>query len=175
MSSAVPPLSLGVDPLTAEAKRRIRRRRMLLAATVVIVAAVAVTLTVRSWTSGSMSAPVRPVFLHHAVTRGTLVAVNRETDVAEFRISCGWYISKGGSATAKVRPGIYSVSLRGAYINVEAGVDPAVPGSGAANHVSLASWERWTRPGWKAWLSSGSTKSYLSDGPSTDICHGVIG
>jgi hypothetical protein len=150
---------------------------MWLIATALVVTAVAVGVTLPStWrTTGAASAPGRPVLLHDAVARGTLVAVNRRTNVAEFRIWCGWHTAHG-RATTKLPPGLYRVRLRGATFNVEAGVNANVPGSGVANYESLSTWEQTEgrRPGWHAWMSL-YRQSWFSDGPSTSICQGVFG
>jgi hypothetical protein len=112
---------------------------------------------------------------------GALVAVNRQTDVAEFRISCGWYAKPGGPSdpralvpSHKLQPGLFRVSLRGGTFNIEAySVGPA---SGVANTVTLKAWERMARTGRtdSLYVPSGSAGPSLSDGSTTDICLGVL-
>jgi hypothetical protein len=114
--------------------------------------------------------------LRSAVALGTLVALDGQRSVAEFRISCGWHATKGGRATSKLRPGLFRVPLRGFGFNVE--TYPAGPASGVANEVSLSTWERWaSRSGWtgQLYVYPGLTRPWLTDGPTTDICHGVLG
>jgi hypothetical protein len=111
------------------------------------------------------------------MARGTLVSLNRWTGVAELRISCGWHV-RGQHTTTEVQPGLYRVPLRGGMINDESGVDPNVPGSGVANEMSFSRWVGGWRRGWdprgrKVWLTVHG-KSYLSDGPSWDICGGAL-
>jgi hypothetical protein len=121
--------------------------------------------------------------LRGAVALGTLVALDPKTDVAEFRIRCGWYARRGKPneqlATVpqrKLRPGLWKVALRGFAFNVE--TYPNGPASGIANPISLHAWERRVaRFGWTGslWIASGWSSPVLSDGPTTDICRGVLG
>ena len=118
-----------------------------------------------------------------AVALGTLVALDPKADVAEFRIRCGWYARRGKptdpQATMpqrKLRPGLWKVALRGFAFNVE--TYPNGPASGIANPTPLNAWERRVaRFGWTGslWLASGWSKPFLSDGPTTDICGGILG
>jgi hypothetical protein len=120
--------------------------------------------------------------LRGAVALGTLVALDPKAEVAEFRIRCGWYAGRGKPtdpqatiAVRKLRPGLWKVPLRGVVFNVE--TSPNGPASGVAHPTSLNGWERYvTRSGWTGslWLASGSKPS-LSDGPTTDICRGILG
>jgi len=174
MESAVPARPIEVDPLIAEAKRRARRRRISVVAALLVVVAVAVPLAGSLRPSGATFKPARPIVLRNAVALGTLVSINRRTDVAEFRISCGWHATRSGRATTKVPPVLYRVLLRRAAFTVESGVNPRIPGSGFATDPSLSAWERWERPGWRASLRLYKT-SWLSDGPTTNICAGVLG
>jgi hypothetical protein len=125
---------------------------------------------------GSTSIPSNLPRLRDAVALGTLVALDRRTDVAEFRISCGWHATQIGRATTKLRPGLFRVPLHSFGFNVE--TYPAGPESGVANAVSLSTWERWTSSsGWKGalYLYPGPTKRWITDGGTTDICRGVLG
>jgi hypothetical protein len=176
---------LEVDPLIAEAKQRTRRRRT----------AIAVALTVAAVAAGIRVAhrptPSLPPSRSSVPTlRGvdafvTLVAIDRRTDVAEFRVKCGVFtayasrsgdIPRGKLAQARVQPGLYRVPLRGGYFNLagqSATPSGLVPSS--ANPVTLKAWERDAPIGWKASLYAGSAGPMLSSGPATDICHGVLG
>jgi hypothetical protein len=124
--------------------------------------------------------------LRGAVALGTLVALDPTADVAEFRIRCGWYARRGKPreqlATVplrKLRPGLWRVFLHGFSFNSE--TYPNGPASGIANPTSLNVWERYVaRSGWRGTLFlasgwNGPFFPYLSDGPATDICRGVLG
>ena len=121
----------------------------------------------------SQTAPVSagPERLSNAVALGTFVSLDRRRAVATFRISCGWH-TRGWHATTRVRPGLYTVSLRGGLFNVSDPYD-------AADEIKLSSWERrYSHSRWgPASIRVGSERSgpYLSTGPTTDICHGVLG
>lgn len=134
------------------------------------------------------SVPVHPIgsgvpTLHNAVALGTLVALDPKSDVAEFRIRCGWYAARGKptdrQATMpkrKLHPGLWKVALRGFAFNIE--TYPNGPVSGVAHEASLKTWERHTaRAGWTGtlFLPFGWNEPFLSDGPTTDICRGVLG
>jgi len=172
MNSAAPTISLGIDPLIAEAKQRARRRRMLaLAAAAIAVTAFAATLTSTLRSSGPTVTSAGPAQLHNAVALGTLVAFDRRTATAVFRIACGWHF-KRYRATTQLRPGLYRISLRGGLFNVSDLYD-------AADEIKLPSWERgYSRSRWgpaSIRVGSGRSGPYLSTGPTTDICHGVLG
>jgi hypothetical protein len=121
--------------------------------------------------------------LHDAVALGTLVALDLKSDVAEFRIRCGWYAARGKPAglratvpKRKLHSGLWKVALRGFAFNME--TYPKGPASGIANPATLNIWERYAaRFGWRGtlFLAAGWSKPFLSDGPTTDICHGVLG
>ncbi len=170
-----PPLV--IDPLIAEARRRARRRYLLLLVAIAVVAVVAAFVSGTFRQSGAAPASAPPERLSNAVALGTLVSLDLRKGVGVFRISCGWH-TKDWHATTRVQPGLYSVSLRGGRFNVEI-VDPSgPPGNGVAHEENLATWERWdARPGWTASLYLGwaSRTPYFSDGPTTDICGGVLG
>jgi hypothetical protein len=121
--------------------------------------------------------------LHAAVALGTLVVLDQKSDVAEFRIRCGWYAARGKpndpQATMpkrKLHPGLWKVALRGFAFNTES--YPNGPASGIAHGTTLKTWERYViRTGWTGtlFLPSGWSKPFLSDGPTTDICRGIFG
>jgi hypothetical protein len=132
--------------------------------------------------------PSRPIeasipALRNAVALGTLVALDPRSDVGEFRIRCGWYAARGKptdpQATMpkrKLRAGLWRVALRGFAFNIE--TYPNGPVSGIAHTATLKAWERYVIVhGWKGtlFLPSGWSKPGLSDGPTTDICAGVLG
>jgi hypothetical protein len=142
-----------------------------------------------SGTDGSSGrVPVHPIAsnvraLHGAVAMGTLVALDLKSDVAEFRIRCGWYAARGKPADPqptipirRLKPGLWKVALHGFGFNIE--TYPNGPASGIAHDATLKAWERYSgRNGWTGtlFLASGWNKPLLSDGPTTDICHGVLG
>jgi hypothetical protein len=124
--------------------------------------------------------------LRGAVALGTLVALDSKADVAEFRIRCGWYARRGKPSEQlatvplrKIRPGLWKVFLRGLSFNMES--YPNGPASGIAHTTSLNVWERYAaRFGWRGTVFlatgwSGPFVPYLSAGPTTDICRGVLG
>jgi hypothetical protein len=121
--------------------------------------------------------------LRGVVALGTLVALDPKTDVAEFRIRCGWYARRGKPtdseatiALHKLRPGLWKVDLRRLGFNAE--TYPNGPASGVAHDTALNTWERYSvRAGWAGtlFLPSRWSNPFLSDGPTTDICHGILG
>lgn len=132
--------------------------------------------------------PVHPIqssvpALHNAVALGTLVGLDPKSEVAEFQIRCGWYAARGKptdpQATMpkrKLHAGLWKVALRGFAFNVE--TYPNGPASGIAHGTTLNAWERYvTRTGWTGtlFLRLGWSKPFLSDGPTTDICRGILG
>jgi len=140
--------------------------------------------------TGALAAgvPVRSIpstvpALRGAVALGTLVALDPKADVAEFRIRCGWYARRGKptdpEATMpqrKLRPGLWKVALRGFAFNVE--TYPNGPASGIAHDAAINAWERYVvRAGWTGtlFLASGWNAPFVSDGPTTDICRGILG
>lgn len=145
--------------------------------------------TAASGTRGNVGrVPVHPIgvsvpTLRNVVALGTLVALDPRSDVAEFRIRCGWYAARGkptdSQATMpkrKLRAGLWKVALRGFSFNAE--TYPNGPASGIAHEATLKAWERRAaRLGWVGtlFLPAGWNNPFLSDGPTTDICHGVLG
>jgi hypothetical protein len=123
--------------------------------------------------------------LRNAVALATLVAIDPKTHVAEFRINCGWYIKLVGKEqylrpTRKVRIGHWRVELRGLYFQFE--TYPNGPVSGIAHQESLREWESSAEAsGWSGTLNLFHTsgpiapEGFIADGPTTDICAGVLG
>jgi hypothetical protein len=165
------------------------RARCLLCLTLGVLTSVATVGTAACGTRGSAGrVAVHPIessirALHDAVALGTLVALDPTSDVAEFRIRCGWYAARGKptdpQATMpkrKLHAGLWKVALRGFAFNAE--TYPNGPASGIAHGTTLNAWERYvTRTGWTGtlFLPLGWSKPFLSDGPTTDICRGVLG
>lgn len=120
--------------------------------------------------------------LHNAVALGKLVALDPKSDVGEFRIRCGSYATRGKLTDPyatmpkrKLHPGLWKVALRGFDFTIE--TYPGAPSSGVANEVTLKAWERHAaRSGWTGtlFLPKG-WKPGLSDGPTTDVCRGILG
>ena len=120
--------------------------------------------------------------LKGAVAFATLVAVDPKSKLAEFRISCGWYAlpAPASSRTAwlvkgKVRPGLWNVSLRGFSFDFE--TYPNGPASGINHTESLTQWQRSAEAlGWSGHVRVAlRNNGEIGDGPTTDICHGVLG
>lgn len=108
--------------------------------------------------------------LRDAAALGKAVALDPQAAVAEFRIACGWYVKP----KRRVRRGLWTVKLRGVSFQWE--TYPAGPASGISHSVSLETWERRAElHGWTGTLRLASPKPYLSNGPTTDICGGVLG
>jgi hypothetical protein len=108
--------------------------------------------------------------LRNAVALGTLVAIDPGAKVAEFRIKCGWYIDP----KRKVHLGLWKVALRDLAFESES--YPNGPASGISRAESLGSWERGAeRKGWSGTLYLSPSSGFLTNGPTTDICAGVLG
>jgi hypothetical protein len=100
-----------------------------------------------------------------AAALGTLVSVDSKHTFAEFRISCGWYYTP----RRKVRPGLWKVGLRNLKLGL---VDPV----GAERTFPFAVWWRVSEQnGWSGTLKLSDGTSFISDGPTTDICAGILG
>ncbi len=98
------------------------------------------------------------------------MAIDPKADVAEFRIRCGWYLKP----KRKVRPGLWKVGLRGLSFEWES--YPAGPASGISHAETLTAWERSAElHGWSGTLFLSGRKSFLTNGPTTDICAGTLG
>jgi len=191
MAVRVPELPTLVDLLIAEANRRTRRRRAVLAAVLAVaVLATGAMVMLRSPAgvkdAGSALGWSTLPTLHGAAAFVTLVAVDRTTDMAEFRVRCGVFVRFASPSTgtipprklarAEVRPGLYRASLRGGSFWVSVYADTptgALPSSG--NQVTLAAWER-DAPIGSGWqFRTGAAGPYVGNGPTTDMCHGVLG
>jgi hypothetical protein len=114
--------------------------------------------------------PPRVPALQNAAALGVLVRLDAARGFAEFRISCGWYYSP----KKKVRAGLWKVDLRHLTFGEES--NPANPGAGHVNTVSRKSWEHWSAlRGWSGTLRLREPGGFLSNGPTTDICAGILG
>jgi hypothetical protein len=117
---------------------------------------------------GSIPASVQP--LMRAAALGVLVRIDPKRHEAEFRISCGWHYAP----KTKIRRGLWKVSLRRLRFGWETNL--ANPAAGHVETVSLSTWEtRATTRGWRGTLRLSDSGGGLSNGPTTDICAGVLG
>jgi hypothetical protein len=108
--------------------------------------------------------------LRDAAVLGKVVAIDPKADVAEFRIKCGWYYKP----KRRVRIGLWKVELRGVGFAWE--TYPNGPASGISHAISLKTWERQTKlHGWTGTLRLITGNRSISNGPTTDICGGVLG
>jgi hypothetical protein len=108
--------------------------------------------------------------LRDAVALGTLVRIDRVAHVAELRVSCGWHLAP----RRKLRPGLWKVGLRHLDLGWETNLRH--PELGSVETVSLATWEaRATSAGWSGTLRLTGRGGGLSNGPTTDVCAGVVG
>jgi hypothetical protein len=119
---------------------------------------------------GSISSTV-PV-LRNTAALGTLVRLDTEAAMAEFRVKCGWHYSP----RKKIRPGRWKVSLRRLTFGWETDLrNPAAP-TAHVRSVSLRTWERLAgSQGWSGTLRLTAPTGNLSNGPTTDICVGILG
>jgi hypothetical protein len=148
-----------------------------------VVAALFVTAAVAAGPPRVRVGPIDPATrtLTGAVALATLVAVDPKSKLAQFRISCGWYAAKAPPSSAdawlargKVRPGLWNVKLGRVSFNWE--TYAAGPASGVAHTVSLKMWEQGVKlQGWSGTLWLASRNPFISNGPTTDICRGVLG
>jgi hypothetical protein len=150
---------------------RVRRFSVLLLATVALLGtASAASKPTAPTRPGLHPIPAAVPALHNAVALGTLVAIDRSKKLAEFRVKCGWYTEP----KRKVHHGLWKVSLHGLAFEWES--YPNGPASGIAHTESLSDWERVAvRRGWSGSLHLSSRNGFFTDGPTTDICAGVLG
>jgi hypothetical protein len=175
-------------PLLSHNRRVNRAWRLICSTLTVLLPTAAMAVAANSTRLNHDRVPVHPIpsavpALHGAVALGTLVALDPKADVAEFRLRCGWYAARGKPTDLratipkhKLRPGLWKVALRRFSFNTE--TYPNGPASGIANATTLNAWERYaSRFGWHGtlFLPSGWATPFLSDGPTTDICRGVLG
>lgn len=114
--------------------------------------------------------PTNLATLRDAVARGTLIAIDPRARVAEVRIKCGWYIRP----KRRTRAGLWRVPLSGLTFEWES--YPNGPASGISHTESITSWERRAEHnGWSGTLYLSTRNGLLTDGPTTDICAGVLG
>jgi hypothetical protein len=96
--------------------------------------------------------------LRNAVALATLVRIDSNRAQAEFRVSCGWHIAR----KEKIRAGFWVVDLR----HGDFGIDT----------VSRADWEKFVEAhGWTGTLRIVVAGAGISNGPTTDVCHGDLG
>ncbi len=110
--------------------------------------------------------------LRHAAALGRLVRIDTRAKTAEFRISCGWYYAP----RRRLQRGLWKVPLAGLTFNWE--TNPSDPGAPNATvvRISLRTWERRVEArGWAGSLRLSAQARDLSNGPTTDICAGVLG
>jgi len=110
--------------------------------------------------------------LQNAAALGTLVRIDPKRALAEFRISCGWHYSP----RAKVHLGLWKVHLAHLTFGWESNsANPASP-SATVTSISLRDWEhRAEQRGWSGTLRLTRQAGDVSNGPTTDICAGVLG
>jgi hypothetical protein len=141
----------------------------------VVLICLAVTTAAADTPSHPRPTPVRAIApglptLRNAVALATVVALDPKADVAEFRIKCGWYLKP----KHKVRIGHWKVALRGLSFEFE--TYPNGSTSGINHPESLKQWERSAEGfGWSGTLYLSRNNPFLTDGPTTDICAGVLG
>jgi len=158
-------------------------RAVLLLTVVTTLAVLVVIAGVAAATPRVRVGPIDPArrTLKGAIALATLVAVDPRSKLAEFRISCGWYAAPGPAsstrawlAKGKLRPGLWNVNLRGVSFGWE--TYPNGPASGIWHPVSLRTWERQAElHGWSGHLWFATRNGEISNGPTTDICGGVLG
>ena len=107
--------------------------------------------------------------LRNAFALAELARLDPRSDVAEFRISCGWYYAP----RRKLRAGLWKVRLEGLTFGWE--TNQANPGAGHVESISLTTWKRRAINGWSGTLRLRRGTGTLSNGPTTDICAGVSG
>ena len=114
--------------------------------------------------------------LRNAAALGTLLRIDPVRRLAEFRIRCAWHFAP----KKKIRPGIWQVSLTGLSFEFE--TYPNGPASGISHDEALGRWERDAMQfGWVGTIYLTKIphpmprNGYLTDGPATDICGGILG
>jgi hypothetical protein len=108
--------------------------------------------------------------LRNAAARGVLVGLDPTMMTAEFRITCGWHYSP----KRRLHPGLWKISLRGLRVSFE--TYPNGPASGIAHSETVRAWQgNALRHGWFGALYLSRTEPAMTNGPTTDICAGVLG
>jgi hypothetical protein len=108
--------------------------------------------------------------LRNAAALGTLVRIDPESGFAEFRVSCGWYYTP----RKKVRPGVWRVDLR--HLDFGSASNLANLAQSHVQSVPLKKWQEDAKQrGWSGTLRLSDGGGGLSNGPTTDICAGVLG
>lgn len=110
--------------------------------------------------------------LRSAIALGQLRRIDIHAEFAEFRIKCGWK----QRTDQKVRPGVWKVDLHRVSFGWE--TNPSNPAAPRAR-VEIISFTKWVRraqtKGWAGSLRLSAKGGSLSNGPTTDICGGVLG
>jgi hypothetical protein len=136
--------------------------------TTFVVGASALSAAQQSVTVGPI--PARIPVLTNAAVLASVVRLEPTLHEAEVRVSCGWHYAP----RTRVRRKLWKVSLRDLALEWES--NPANPSEGHVVAVSLARWERRVEGrGWNGTLRLRRSGGSLSDGPTTDICAGVLG
>jgi hypothetical protein len=108
--------------------------------------------------------------LRNAAANAVLVALDPATARAQVRLTCGWYYAP----KRRVAPSLWNIDLHGAGFAWES--YPSGPASGISHQESRARWERQALlHGWSGTLRFTKQGLSMSDGPTTDICAGVLG
>ncbi len=100
---------------------------------------------------------------------GSLIALDPRSKIGEFRITCGW----DSLTRRKIRPGVWRMDLRGTSLELTS--EPNNLAGGYVQTVSYAKWKAYVVEfGWTGIIER-NRQSFLTDGPGTDVCNGVMG
>jgi hypothetical protein len=149
----------------------------LVGAKIVLLVVLAALFALQAATAVALTRPdvVHPIpssipTLRNAVALGKLVLIDSASGVAAFRVKCGWYVKP----KRKVVAGLWKVTFRGVEFGWE--TYPNGPASGISHTVSRATWQQLAqRDGWSGTLYLAGRTRFISNGPTTDICAGVLG
>lgn len=110
--------------------------------------------------------------LRAAVALGTLQRIDTKANLAQFRIRCGWHLKP----RRRVRSGAWKVDLRNIRFGWETNpTDPAAPSAGVES-IGLGTWVARSRSrGWTGTLRLSARGGVLTNGPTTNVCGGVLG
>lgn len=109
--------------------------------------------------------------LRGAAARAALIRINPNGTEAEFRVTCGWFLSP----KKRIRKSLWRVSLPGSIFEWETNpANPAAP-QAAVIQIPRKVWVgRVKFGGWRGTLLLRGRFRQFSNGPSTDICGGVL-